>query len=120
MWIASASLWKEQTIRRKDGRGENEFRGAIEEISERIVARVDGWKRERSWRSVIRSVLDGGVGLERGGRLERSSERVGRDERDEVLDVRLDMVGCSVMLAMSSFGEGMVRGVDGGVRRMKG
>lgn len=51
-------------------------------------------------------MLEGGVGRERGGRLERSSERVGRDERDEPLEGRLEMVVCSVMLAMLSIWRG--------------
>ncbi len=33
-----------------------------------------GWKRDRLFRSVMRRVLDGGDGCERGGILERSSD----------------------------------------------
>lgn len=32
-------------MRRKEGRGEKEFRGAVVFIWERIVAREGGWKR---------------------------------------------------------------------------
>lgn len=49
-------------MRRKDGSGEKEFRGAMEVMSSRIEVNEDGWKRKRSWRSVMRSVLDGGDG----------------------------------------------------------
>ena len=49
----------------------------------RMASREGGWKRRRSWRLVMRRVLDGGAGEERGGRLERSSERFGRDEVEE-------------------------------------
>jgi hypothetical protein len=45
-----------------EGRGEKEFRGAMEVIWERISSRAGGWKTWRSWRSVIRRVLDGGDG----------------------------------------------------------
>jgi hypothetical protein len=44
----------------------------------------EGWKRMRSWSSVIRRVLEGGVGCESGGILERSMESDGReDDREE-------------------------------------
>lgn len=49
-------------MRRRDGSGENEFRGATEVIWLRIASREEGWKRMRSFRSVIRRVLEGGDG----------------------------------------------------------
>lgn len=61
-------------MRRSDGSGEKEFRGATEEILVRMASREGGWKRRRSCRLVMRRVLDGGVGWERGGRFERSRE----------------------------------------------
>lgn len=70
-------------MRRRDGSGEKEFRGATEVIWLRIASREEGWKRMRSFRSVMRRVFEGGVGLESGGRLERSMERDGRDDREE-------------------------------------
>lgn len=60
----------------------------MEVICERIAERVVGWKSVRSCRSVMRSVLDGGVGWVSGGRLEMSRERVGREECE---DVRLEV-----------------------------
>jgi len=50
-----------------------------------LMADIDaGWKRDKSFRSVMRSVLDGGDGCERGGRFERSSDNWGcsDEERD--------------------------------------
>lgn len=69
----------EQTIRRKLGRGEKEFRAAMEVIFSRMAAREAGWKTRRLWSSVMMSVLLGGLGRERGGRLERSNFREGLD-----------------------------------------
>jgi hypothetical protein len=38
-----------------------------------LMADIDaGWKSDKLFRSVMRSVLDGGDGCERGGRPERS------------------------------------------------
>ena len=56
----------------------------------RIWARIEskevGWKSTRSFRSVIKRVLEGGEGCDSGGRLERSIESEGRDdEREERL-----------------------------------
>ena len=62
MAVASSVVVKEQTMRRREGRGENELRTATEVISVRISSRADGWKTSRSLRSVIRRVFDGGVG----------------------------------------------------------
>lgn len=82
MAIASASEWKEQTMRRRDGSGEKELRGTMDVIWLRIASREEGWKRIRSLRPVISSVLDGGVGWESGGRPDKSIERDGREERE--------------------------------------
>lgn len=70
-------------MRRKEGSGEKEFRAATEVIWLRIASRDDGWKRYRSFKSVMRRVFDGGDGEESGGRLDRSRERDGRDDRKE-------------------------------------
>lgn len=78
--MASASEWKEQTMRRKDGSGEKEFKRAITVICARIASREDGWKRKRSLRSVIKRVFEGGVGCDSAGILLMSMEREGRDE----------------------------------------
>lgn len=71
-------------MRRREGSGEKELRGATAVILARMASREGGWKRVRSWRLVIRRVFVGGVGWERGGRLERSRDRVGREEVEEV------------------------------------
>lgn len=89
--MASSTEWNEQTIRRREGSGEKEFRGATDSISLRMVASEAGWKRTISWRSVIRRVFDGGLGWERGGRLERSRVSAGRDEEEEDREARLAM-----------------------------
>lgn len=49
-------------------------------ICVRISAREDGWKRYRSCRSVMRRVFDGGVGFDRGGRLDRSRVSCGLED----------------------------------------
>lgn len=67
-------------MRRKEGSGEKEFRRATTVIWLRIASRDDGWKRIRSFRSVIKRVFEGGVGCDSGGMLERSMESEGRDE----------------------------------------
>lgn len=89
--MASSVERKEQTIRRREGRGEKEFSGATAVIWARIEASDVGWKRKRSCRSVIRSVFEGGEGCESGGRLDRSRVREGRDEEREE-EERLDGV----------------------------
>lgn len=70
-------------MRRREGSGEKEFKGATEVIVSRILLIKGGWKRVRSRRLVIRRVFVGGVGVVRGGRLERSRERAGREEVEE-------------------------------------
>lgn len=82
-------------MRRSEGSGEKEFRGATEVIWARMESRDDGWKRWRSCRSVISRVFVGGVGRERGGRLDRSRDREGRDEeREERLALKEGDEGC--------------------------
>lgn len=70
-------------MRRRDGSGEKEFRAARTRIWLRIASRDLGWNRTRSFRSVINSVFEGGVGWESAGRLERSIESEGRDDDRE-------------------------------------
>lgn len=70
-------------MRRREGRGENEFRAARVRIWLRMDSSELGWKRTRSFRSVIKRVLEGGVGWESAGRLERSIESEGFDDREE-------------------------------------
>jgi hypothetical protein len=48
-----------------------------------MVCRFSAWKMDGSFRLVMMRVLDGGVGIWSGGRLERSRER-GVREREEV------------------------------------
>ena len=62
-------------MRRKDFRGEKEWRGVWFEMRVRIWRREVGWKIEGSRRLVIRSVFEGGEGIIRGGTSERSRER---------------------------------------------
>lgn len=73
--------------------GENEFNGASSLMCCRIVARDAGWNILGSSSRVIRRVLEGGAGCDRGGRDERSSDRGDRDRLcdneagDEAVDV---------------------------------
>lgn len=83
--IASVIVWKEQMIRRRDGSGEKEFRGAVLWSWARIWSREIGWKRVGLLSWVINSVFEGVIGLEGAG-LDMSIEREGRDtERDRRL-----------------------------------
>jgi len=61
--------------RRREGRGEKEFRGVGWERRSESLERVVGWKVEGELRFVIRRVLEGGEGVIRGGREERERER---------------------------------------------
>jgi hypothetical protein len=73
-------------MRERDLRGEKELRGARSLMCWRMVAREAGWKMWASLRRVIRRVLEGGEGVERGGIELRSRERgvcVRRPEREE-------------------------------------
>lgn len=76
-------------IRRRDGSGEKEFRGADEAIWLRMWLREGGWKMEGSRRSVKRRVFEGMAGREREGTLEVSMERLGREEWEEDREARL-------------------------------
>lgn len=80
---ASSVEWKEQTIRRSEGRGEKELSGAMSFILERMVARDEGWKMCKSLRSVIKRVFDGGDGCDSGGRLDRSSDKDGLEVEED-------------------------------------
>lgn len=62
-------------MRRRDLRGAKECRGEMELMCWRMVAREAGWKMCRSSSWVMRRVLEGGAGWERGGILCRSMER---------------------------------------------
>ncbi|KKZ64848.1 hypothetical protein EMCG_09225 [[Emmonsia] crescens] len=53
---------KEQTMRRREGSGEKEFSGVMRDIWAFMASREEGWKRDRSRRSVIRRVFEGGEG----------------------------------------------------------
>lgn len=75
-------------MRRIEGSGEKEFRGATVVIWLRISSRAGGWKTSRSWRSVIRRVLEGGVGWESAGMLAISRDRDGRGLWDVPVSVR--------------------------------
>lgn len=77
-------------MRRKDLRGEKAWRGAEESMRERIWERVAGEKMVGSWRLVMRRVLEGGEGVMRGGREERSSVR------GEVVAVEVGLVSAEV------------------------
>ena len=93
-------------MRRREGSGEKAFSGTTEVIVSRILLRDEGWKRARSWRLVIKRVFVGGVGVVRGGRLERSRERVGREEA-EVERERLALKeGNSIILLFSCSSRG--------------
>lgn len=84
-------------MRRMDGSGEKEFRGATSVICLRISSSAGGWKTSRSCRPVIRRVLEGGVGWESGGMLAISRDRDGREEWDGVVietEVAILCVGC--------------------------
>ena len=70
-------------MRRREGSGEKELRAARTRIWLRIDSSELGWKRTRSLRSVIKSVLEGGVGWDSAGRLERSIDNEGRDDERE-------------------------------------
>ncbi len=62
-------------MRRRDFSGEKEWRGAMELMCWRMVAREAGWNMLMSSSCVMRRVLDGGEGWDSGGMLFRSIER---------------------------------------------
>ena len=72
-------------------RGAQEWMGADEFMSSLMVWRLSARNISVSCRFVTRSVFDGGVGIDRGGRVERSmlmgvrdSLEVGRDDDGEL------------------------------------
>lgn len=62
-------------MRRRERRGENEFKGTGWERRSFSFSRVVAWKFEGKLRFVIRSVFEGGEGVISGGTEERSRER---------------------------------------------
>lgn len=74
MRMAESSSKKETMIRRNDLRGAQEWMGAEALTRSLMVWRLSARKISTSWRLVIMSVFDGGVGSCRGGRLERSMD----------------------------------------------
>lgn len=97
---ASSTLRNEQTIRRKLGRGEKEFRAAMEVIFSRMEAREAGWKTRRLCSSVMMRVLLGGVGRERGGRLERSNVREGLDLDEDWEECKCGLTSAEAILLL--------------------
>lgn len=101
--MAESSSKKETIIRRNERKGAQEWIGALALIRSLIVWRLSARKISGSWRFVMRRVLEGGVGIVRGGMVERSrdigvrdSREEGREERgDEVSDDILFVVICS-------------------------
>jgi hypothetical protein len=92
--MAEASSKKETMMRRKDLRGAQAWIGAEESMRSLMVWRLSGRKMAVSRRFVMRRVFEGGVGIDRGGTIERSidmvlreSLEVGRDEGGEVFEV---------------------------------
>jgi hypothetical protein len=83
MRIAEASSKKETIMRRNERRGAQEWIGADALMRSLIVWRLSARKISGSWRFVMRRVLDGGVGIERGGMVERSMDIGVRDPLDE-------------------------------------
>lgn len=69
-------------MRRKDFIGAHEWMGAELLMSSRIVWRLSARKTEGSWRLVMRSVFEGGVGICNGGIAERSIDILTLDARD--------------------------------------
>lgn len=60
--------------------------GTSEEMCCLIVARAAGWKIAKEFRFVMRSVFEGGAGVESGGRFERSIDRFGVERPEDRLD----------------------------------
>lgn len=88
MLNASSAVGKDTMIRRKDFSGDQEATGFVCEMRLRRVRRWSGRKISRSLRLVIISVFVGGEGDGIGGIVDRSIERLERDERvDDDRDV---------------------------------
>lgn len=85
-------------MRRKDFSGAQEWIGAELFMSSRISCRLSARKTSASWRFVMMSVFEGGVGCTRGGMLERSMLigldlrllETGRESGGEVGEVGVD------------------------------
>ena len=75
MRMAESSLKKETIMRRKERSGAQEWIGAEALIKSLIVWRLSARKTSGSWRLVINRVFEGGVGMLRGGIVERSRDR---------------------------------------------
>lgn len=106
--MASSTVRNEQTMRRKDGRGENEFSGAVAVMWALMESRELGWKSERSLRSVIRRVFDGGDGCCSGGTSIDSGVPRRAPERGELVpDILIVSVCLSVCLLLSWYPGGV-------------
>lgn len=70
-------------MRRKERRGAHEWIGAEALMRSLMVWRLSARKISESWRFVMRRVLEGGVGMVRGGMVERSMDIGVRDSREE-------------------------------------
>ena len=75
-------------MRRNERKGAQEWIGAEALMRSLIVCRLSARKISGSWRFVIRRVLEGGVGIWRGGMVERSMDIGVRDSREEGRDER--------------------------------
>lgn len=78
-------------MREKDFSGAQVWIGAVLLIRSLMVRRLGAEKICFESRLVMMSVLEGGVGIDSGGRFERSRERPG--ERDERLELGRDDAG---------------------------
>lgn len=106
--MASSTVRNEQTMRRKDGRGENEFSGAVAVMWALIESRELGWKSERSFRSVIRRVFDGGDGCCSGGTSIDSGVPRRAPERGELVPDILTVSVCLFFCLLLSWYPGGV------------
>ena len=100
-------------MRCMDFRGLKLFKGAREEMCSRMVAIAAGWKILGLSSRVMRRVLDGGAGDDKGGREEKSRDRGDRDlfidneegdaggEEDCILFWRGEGCGCSIVLMVA-------------------
>jgi len=93
-------------MRRNDLSGAQEWMGAEVLMSSLIVCKLSARKTEGSWRLVMRSVFDGGVGICKGGIAERSidifaleARDVGREDGGEVGEVG-DIDVCDNMFSL--------------------
>lgn len=78
-------------MRRKERRGAQEWMGAEALMRSLMVWRLSARKISGSWRFVIKRVFEGGVGIVRGGMVDRSMDigvrdslEDGREERGEL------------------------------------